>query len=56
MFIIICRNNKIVCVDLYTLKVYSLEHKQCYNIVNGEEKYIYILQPVHRDILLIVRV
>ena len=31
-------------IDLYTIKACSLEHKQCYNIVIGEEKYIYILQ------------
>ena len=31
---------------------YSLEHKQCYNIVVGKEKYIYTLQQVCRDILL----
>ena len=30
------------------LKFYSLEHNQCYNIVIGKEKYIYILQ-VHRQ-------
>ena len=39
-------------IDLYTIKVYSLEHKQCYNIVIGKEKYSYILQQVRRDILL----
>ena len=32
-------------------RVYSLEHKQCYNIVIGEEKHIHILQKVRRDIL-----
>ena len=30
----------------------SLEHKQCYNIVTGKEKHIYVLMQVHRDILL----
>ena len=28
----------------------SLEHKKRYNIVIGEEKYIYVLQEVQRDI------
>ena len=38
-------------LDPYTIKVYSsLEHKQCYNIIIGKEKYIYILQQVRRDI------
>ena len=35
----------------YTIRAYSLEHKQCYKIVTGKEGYIYILQQVHRDIL-----
>ena len=39
-------------IDPYSIKAYSLEHKQCYNIVIGKEKYIYILQQVRRDILL----
>ena len=26
------------------MRAYSLEHKQCYNVVVGKEKYIYILQ------------
>ena len=34
------------------LRAYSLEHKQFYNTVIGKDKYIYILQQVHRDILL----
>ena len=46
---IIYSNNS--AIDPYTIKAYSLEHKQCYNIVIDEEKYIYILQ-VRRDILL----
>ena len=33
-------------------KAYSLEHKKCYNIVIGKDKYIYILQQVRRDFLL----
>ena len=40
------------CTDPYTIKAYSLEHKQCYNIVIGKEKNIYILQQVHSDTLL----
>ena len=36
-------------IDLYSIKAYNLEHKQCYNIVIGKEKYVYILQ-VRRDI------
>ena len=39
-------------IDPYTIKAYSLEHEQCYNIVIGKEKYIYILEQVRRDILL----
>ena len=35
-------------------RVYSLEHKQCYNIVIGKEKYICILHQVCRDILLTI--
>ena len=27
----------------------TVQHKQCYNIVIGKKKYIYILQQVHRD-------
>ena len=46
-FIIIYSNS---AIDLYTIKAYSLEHTQCYNIVIGKEKYIYILQQVRRDI------
>ena len=39
-------------IDPYTIRAYSLEqHKQCYNIVIGKEKYIYILQQVRRNIL-----
>ena len=40
--------------DLYTMKVHSLEHNQCYNIVIGKEKYVYIIQQVRRYILLCV--
>ena len=39
MFIIIYSNR---AIDLYTIKVYSLEHKQCYNIVIGKEKHIFL--------------
>ena len=40
-------------MDLYPIKSFSLEHKQCYNIVIGKENYIiYILQQVYKDILL----
>ena len=28
----------------YTMRAFSLEHKLCYNIVTGKEKYIYILE------------
>ena len=35
-------NNSVI--DLYTIKAYTLEHKKRYNIVIGEEKYIYLLQ------------
>ena len=38
-------------IDLYAIKTFSLEHKKCYNIVIGKDKYIYILQQVRRDIL-----
>ena len=40
-------------IDLYSIKAYNLEHKQRYNIVIGKEKYIYILQQVRRDILVL---
>ena len=36
----------------HTIRAYSLERKQCYNIVFGKQKYIYILQQARRDILL----
>ena len=40
-------------IDPYTIRAYRLEHKQCYNIVIGKEKYIiYILQVRGGDILL----
>ena len=29
-------------IDPYTIRPYSLEHNQCYNVVIGEDKYIYI--------------
>ena len=42
MFIIIYSNS---VIDIYTIKAYSLEHEQCYNIiVVGKEKHIYILR------------
>ena len=28
-------------IDPYTVKAYSLEHKQCYDVVIDKEKYIY---------------
>ena len=40
---------------LHNIEASSLEHKQCYNIVGGKEKYIYVLQ-VHRNILLRVEI
>ena len=40
-------------IDAYTKRAYySLEDKQCFNIVIDKEIYIYILQQVRRDILL----
>ena len=39
----------------YTIMAYSLEHKKRYNIVIGEEKYIYVLQQVRRDFPLHVK-
>ena len=45
-----CANTQ--SLDPYTIRACSLEHKQCYTIVIGKEKYIYILQQVRRDILL----
>ena len=39
-FIIIYSNS---AIDPYTVRSYSLEHKQYHNIVIGKEKYIYIL-------------
>ena len=36
----------------FKIKAYSLEHKERYNIVIGEEKCIYVLQQVRRDFLL----
>ena len=50
MFITICSSNS--AIDPYTIRAYSLEHKQYYNIVIGKEKCIYILPQVRRDILL----
>ena len=42
MFIIILLYSNISVTDPYTMRAYSLEHKQCYNIVIGDEKYVYI--------------
>ena len=50
-FIIIYSNS---AIDPYTTSSYSLEHKKYHNIVIGKEKYIYILQQVRRDILLMI--
>ena len=41
-----------MAIDASTIRAFSLEHKKCYNIVIGEDKYIYVLQPVRRDFLL----
>ena len=35
-----------------TTGTYSLEHMELYNIVIGEEWYIFVLQQVHKDFLL----
>ena len=40
MFTIVYSN--ISVIDPYTKRANSLEHKQCYNIVIGDEKYMYI--------------
>ena len=41
-------------IDPFSIEAtYSLEHKQCYNIVIGKERYVYILQ-IRRDFLLLV--
>ena len=40
--------NNISVIDIYTIKV----HKKRYNIVVSKEKYIYVLQEVHRYFLL----
>ena len=37
-------------IDPYTIRAYSLEHRQCFNILINKERYAYILQ-VRRDIL-----
>ena len=47
------RRSRRVLIFLFKKRAYSLEHKQCYNIVIGKQKYVYILQ-VRRDILLSV--
>ena len=45
-FIIIYSNS---AIDPYTIRAYSLEHKQCYNIVIDKGKYIRILQQGRRE-------
>ena len=55
MFIIIYSNRRAIDV-VYTIEAFSLEHKKCYNVVTGKEKYIiYVLQKVRRDFLLPLR-
>ena len=39
-------------INPYTIRAYSLQHKQYYNIVTGKEEHIYILQQVLSDTLL----
>ena len=34
-----------------TIGAFSLEHKERYDIIIGEERYIYVLQQVPRDFL-----
>ena len=38
-------------MDLYTIRAYSLEHKERYGIIIGEEWYVFILQQAPRHFL-----
>ena len=41
-------------MDLYTVKAFSLERKQCSNIVTGKYKYIFVVtvnSHIHRIVL-----
>ena len=46
--IILYRNS---AINPYTIRAHSLEHKKCYNIVIGKDKYIYVLQVLRGFLL-----